>query len=57
MAEVKTVREWCVSCCFERLKDGNYKVTKNVPKPMDCLQCIYDMVADVKITKPKNWRK
>jgi hypothetical protein len=59
--ETKTIRDWCVTCCFEEVMIEGKKYWKvrseNIPKSSDCLNCIYDMVADVQITKPKNWRK
>jgi len=59
--ELKTIREWCVTCCFEEITTKGKKYWKvrneNIPKSSDCLDCIYSKVADIKVTKPKNWRK
>jgi len=60
--ELKTVREWCISCVFDEvIMNGKkyFKVRKDkaTPSRIECLQCLYEKVVDVEITKPKNWRK
>ena len=62
LPELKTIREWCVTCVFEEviIKGKKYwraKDTKNIPTDYNCLDCLYSKVADIKVTKPKNWRK
>jgi hypothetical protein len=55
--EKKTVRDWCVSCVFDKVK-GRFRVRESeLPKELTCLQCLYEKVSDMKITKPKEWRK
>jgi len=56
--EEKTVMEWCISCRFTKTEDGKYYVARGgyIPTSSECLQCLYESVKDIKVTKPSNWK-
>jgi hypothetical protein len=55
----KTVQEWCATCLFTEIKMHGKKYWQpkdcELPKESDCLQCLYEKVSQLKITKPKKW--
>ena len=54
--EIKSMKEWCVTCVFNVINKKGYVSGKKLPKESDCIQCLYEQVYNKETTEPSFWR-
>ena len=61
MKEIKTIDEWCRGCLFEEVIIGGKRYFRSRSDKMAsetiCMSCLHPKIRDLKVTKPKYYRK